>query len=672
MIAQRQTRICVVSNCQAPGTAQIIRYLCPQADVSEIDIGALRRAIKQDKAAPMLAQIAAADHVLANPLADPMLLEAGIEPGRITWVPFLRFCAYHPDFVVAQGEGIERVRGVIGELQSLIALVGIKRGIAIERLAPLYSCERFQEAAGFFDLWASERAALISRAEHYGYDLRGHFARWVRHEPFMWSPNHPRIEVLADVVRMALEKIGLNPSRGPVRLPDNLARAATLPVYPPLAKRYGVSGDLRVKLGTEADAFDLPDLLPLLEALYRDLGTHTLKVTGIGQRLKNIEAAFDALEPGGGMRAASLYQPAQAAPAAQAAQQIAQVTSSAALTAPAKKAPARKEKPVTAVKERPAYRDADDARVAAYLNGLKTRKLAVISNCQVVGTANILRYLCPDLQVLEFDMVKLRRQAVQYNRTGDPKFRAMARQIEECDQVLASGVAKESLEVNEIDLERVTWIPFVRFAAFHPDFAVLHDASGNRLRGVISDAHSLIAFIGARRGLDPAAMQECFTERFMEAAGYFDHWEGEKQAMLARGEAAGFDLRVPFARWARGPAFMWSPSHPRMSVMAEVVGMVLPRLGYAPVTSEITVMDNLMKAAILPVYPPIAKRYGVQGQMRVKLASHNVSIEMAQLLPLLIDLYKDVGFENLTIGNQSLRIAQKVETAFDALEGGRL
>ena len=98
---------------------------------------------------------------------------------------------------------------------------------------------------------SSSRSLLADFASR-GLDLKAPLARWLQHpDAFMYSMNHPRSFVLADVAVEAARAAGLavDPQvRELEGMPDRLAEWVVYPVYKEIAARLGKVGDYRFKL----------------------------------------------------------------------------------------------------------------------------------------------------------------------------------------------------------------------------------------------------------------------------------------------------------------------------------------------------------------------------------------------------------------------------------------
>ncbi len=97
----------------------------------------------------------------------------------------------------------------------------------------------------------------------------------------MYSVNHPKLFVLADLAAGALASCGVtaDPQLCEDYVPDNVKLGAVWPVYPEIAARFGLNGSYRFKGNSSYDStnpcFDLREFVEKSYALYRrdDLAT---------------------------------------------------------------------------------------------------------------------------------------------------------------------------------------------------------------------------------------------------------------------------------------------------------------------------------------------------------------------------------------------------------------
>ena len=175
--------------------------------------------------------------------------------------------------------------------------------------------------------------------------------------------------------------------------------------------------------------------------------------------------------------------------------------------------------------------------------------------------------------------------------------------------------------------------PGIWFNAFHPDVVFLIGPWGPVAPPLGAD-HSSLVLYGWHRGLTAAQTAKLFTEAVFEKLRFFDCWGDAKSALIEEGRDLGFAFDATFARIERFGCFMHSPIHPALSVMAELARELVRRAGLASVLDapEPYLDDPLIRGAVWPVYPEIARRLGLPGAFAFKPA------HVPGALPALLDL----------------------------------
>ena len=244
----------VLTGCQMEGLVSAIRILFPSCDVEGFHtyrlLGDDRDAIHDN--------LRAADLVFALPLdgkfGDLAADRIGALGPRIQFVPHVVYAAFHPDITyLERGDGT-RVYTPMIDYNSIIAVAAFRLGLDVAHTVRLYNSYIYQ-ALGYFDCQEASGRSLISDFRHHGVDLGSALQRWLRTpEPFMYSMNHPRSFVLADVALEACRAAGLHVGRRfpePAAMPDRLAEWIIYPVFPEIAARFGKVGDAGFKLTAE-------------------------------------------------------------------------------------------------------------------------------------------------------------------------------------------------------------------------------------------------------------------------------------------------------------------------------------------------------------------------------------------------------------------------------------
>jgi hypothetical protein len=185
-------------------------------------------------------------HLLPGEKYGPMGTKELKATGRpVVVVPRMAFTGFHPDSVLLADSNAGR----LGSYHSAIAAGAHVAGVPRERVAALFNAYVFSRL-GFREEYAKSKAfmlAQMNRCDIGGEDI---FGRWERLGAFMYTPNHPFIEVLQEIAIDLCEHIGVSFSRHGALPADVLARNIRLPIYPEIARWLGVDGGSDVLLAT--------------------------------------------------------------------------------------------------------------------------------------------------------------------------------------------------------------------------------------------------------------------------------------------------------------------------------------------------------------------------------------------------------------------------------------
>ncbi|MBL7240766.1 WcbI family polysaccharide biosynthesis putative acetyltransferase [Komagataeibacter rhaeticus] len=245
----------VISNCQTYGLAHSLNLLCPDADVSGMDIWEFKNKIYDSKNI-----ISNYDMVIASPEVKSIQNSNMDYAKRVETIPNILFHAYHPDLCYAHA-GNDMVKTPLDAYNSIIAISAYNNGLTVEQAQKFYNRNVYQKA-GYFDMWGPSVQALSNEFKGAGINIDQHIINWSRRSPFMYSINHPKINCLFDIAREFLRKNDFSSYEDSNFLPhDNLATGAGFPVYTEVAENYGVHGDYRFKIFGEYNLISLKNYL---------------------------------------------------------------------------------------------------------------------------------------------------------------------------------------------------------------------------------------------------------------------------------------------------------------------------------------------------------------------------------------------------------------------------
>ena len=150
-------------------------------------------------------------------------------------------------------------------------------------LTPVFTSKQFNsetyEAFGFFALFEVQKRQVVDQFQQHGIDLSGSFDAWIAKGNFLYSRNHPRVDVLIEVLRRALVAADILPradlERGNLPIADNLKESAHWPVYPEIGNRHGLEGSLLWRRG-RTNGYQTLDLDQFITASFEALGAKRL------------------------------------------------------------------------------------------------------------------------------------------------------------------------------------------------------------------------------------------------------------------------------------------------------------------------------------------------------------------------------------------------------------
>lgn len=240
-----RSRLSVLTGCQMEGLVSALQVLLPDWEVEGVHTYRLRNADGADIAA----RLRSADLVFAMPLDSTFGAFSEVEIratcARVQFVPPVIFPAFHPDITYLPKAGNVHVQSPLTDYNSMIAVCGYMLGFGVEKTLGLYNAYVYQKL-GYFDILPRCRSDLIADFADHGIDIREAVDRWIAHpDCFMYSSNHPRAHVLADIALAACRAAGLPVPEAfpcPDLMPDKLATWVMYPVFPEIADRLGKKG----------------------------------------------------------------------------------------------------------------------------------------------------------------------------------------------------------------------------------------------------------------------------------------------------------------------------------------------------------------------------------------------------------------------------------------------
>ncbi|MES2497199.1 MAG: WcbI family polysaccharide biosynthesis putative acetyltransferase [Pseudomonadota bacterium] len=244
----------VIANCQTFGLANSILSLAPDVACHGCDVREFQTRMREQP-----------DYYLENYdfaiIAEEARLWFQYTPEMLPPhidIPNITFSAFHPDccYVTA---GAAVVDGVVGPYQSMIALAAYKEHIPPVRAATFFN-EAVYQYAGYLDLWQEQRDRLVTQFAAAGVAIGPGLRRMSHGRSFMFTVNHPKIEMLFEVARAILVSRNERIHEGSWPPPETLA-AAQWPIYPEVGRRLGLTGGYVFKPAHDPRPISLEEFL---------------------------------------------------------------------------------------------------------------------------------------------------------------------------------------------------------------------------------------------------------------------------------------------------------------------------------------------------------------------------------------------------------------------------
>lgn len=226
--------VTVIGNCQVQGFSSSISAMLPAANVYAINIG-LKKEIQE-----IQPHIESSEIIFIQPNSVNELNKYKINANtKIVLFPNVTFSAFHPDIAYFMHNGAV-VQSPIGAYHSSLILYGWKNNWSAEETRSLF-CSKIYQHLGFFSHLEPAREALRKEGDACEIPIHDWVERWLQRGCFMYSINHPKLFVLADIAEAALKKTGFNVVRYAAEFVyDNLQNTTVWPVYTEIAERFGL------------------------------------------------------------------------------------------------------------------------------------------------------------------------------------------------------------------------------------------------------------------------------------------------------------------------------------------------------------------------------------------------------------------------------------------------
>lgn len=234
------------------------------------------------------------------------------------------------------------------------------------------------------------------------------------------------------------------------------------------------------------------------------------------------------------------------------------------------------------------------------------RRILITAFCQTPGLASALKLLFPEAEV--YTRASLAKK--------DAKPEEVAQLLAQLDVWVNAEAGEDFFSAGAFAAShpnlRYVNIPLLEFAAFHPDIC----GAGPRVpgRGGTAEYTSVIAVLAYRNGMSPADGAKLFNRATFANLGYLSEWDRSvarlHEVFFRSSLAADFDRF--YRRIKRLGVFMYSATHPRSAVLAELAKLIALKLGKDPTSCEVDLPAlDALSHFIWPVYPEIAQTLAV-------------------------------------------------------------
>ena len=267
----------VISNCQGEGVAKCIIAMNPSVNVNFFMSTDVMNGTHNIEDIFSNHQYV----VLQKSALDTNLVEQ--HKDKIIMFPSIAFSGFHPDMTYVRGKNknsgaVETVFTPMYSYNSSIVLYAFLKGKSRSETLEMFSAEVF-ERLGFFREWHIAKQLLIEEADSVDLDIRDCFRIWEQKRNFMYSFNHPHIDVVGDVAKLIMKKMGVPvlSENACQYVADPLAQMPVWPVYPEIASRYGFVGDYAFKQNEKNDLCNLKDFIQVCFENYNNYEVDTLE-----------------------------------------------------------------------------------------------------------------------------------------------------------------------------------------------------------------------------------------------------------------------------------------------------------------------------------------------------------------------------------------------------------
>ncbi|MEQ1407365.1 GSCFA domain-containing protein [Neorhizobium sp. Rsf11] len=288
-------------------------------------------------------------------------------------------------------------------------------------------------------------------------------------------------------------------------------------------------------------------------------------------------------------------------------------------------------------------------------------RIAVIGNCQAETLTRFIRALSPNDQVQLF---------THSDATDERKRREKEIELAKSEIIFAQPLRSDAFgafSFNSLKArDNCFFFPPFSFPAFHPDCVYIGLSKALQNTSPVGDYSSSIAVYSYLHGLSVDETVRMFNETVYQKLGFLDIWEPTRAILLANFKELGHDITDLFESWSNRGLFMHTINHPLSFVSGDIAQRLLLNAGIQSRYTNITrfVSDRGADDIVWPVYPEVASKLGIEGELAFKVSDRHVPVEKR---PHIIDLQEFVhgSFERLKAIPREALICRSVAKSHD-------
>ena len=281
----------VISNCATAYYVQALQVLCPGWTVKGVQVHLAERWISTDPNAAFIAYVDEVEVYFGLPIEGSLINSRLSKNVAKYYVPAFSFRGLHPDsFHLAEHRSVLEVGNIFSRIVCACYLQG--RGVT-ETVATFR--EEVFDRLGYFHAFEDEKQNLISRFLACGMDLSESFEHWNSKGKFLYTYNHPKSLVLADIISargsVICGKRAYAHYDELIAIHDYLGDSIIWPVYPDIAARHGIKDSLVWRKGAQA-GYEEIGLIDFVAQSFENLAQER-KITA--NSVSNLEFILDAI-----------------------------------------------------------------------------------------------------------------------------------------------------------------------------------------------------------------------------------------------------------------------------------------------------------------------------------------------------------------------------------------